>query len=231
MAEATLELDLEALESHLHDDGSHDDSLPLIDPAHLDAPTQPLKGPAYRKEDKVDEHVVDVDEDEDSVDLSRPLVPPKRPMAGFFLYINEKRASFKQEHPDAGVAEITKQLSAQWQGMTEEEQKVSPSLIFIVLWHGRMYIKVPDSSSIALYFVSRVSFMIPSWLTFVYIYALSSRIWRKQLKPRSPINWHWLATIALKSATLPISLTAAESKALQGKMVKMMACLRHSFCH
>ena len=70
----------------------------------------------------------DADDDE-KVDLTQPLVPPKRPMAGFFLYINEHRAGYKALHPEAGVAIITKALSEQWAGLGEEGQKVGRRLL------------------------------------------------------------------------------------------------------
>ncbi|BFU22639.1 high mobility group hmg box domain containing protein [Entamoeba histolytica] len=48
---------------------------------------------------------------------------PKRPPTPYFLYLNEHRASIKEEHPDAKVTEIAKIASEQWKALGEEEKK------------------------------------------------------------------------------------------------------------
>jgi hypothetical protein len=42
--------------------------------------------------------------------MIQPPVAPKKPMSGYFLYMQNKRVEYKKEHPNAGVTELTKAL-------------------------------------------------------------------------------------------------------------------------
>ncbi|EMD46595.1 high mobility group (HMG) box domain containing protein, partial [Entamoeba histolytica KU27] len=48
---------------------------------------------------------------------------PKRPPTPYFIYLNEHRASIKEEHPDIRFTEISKVASEQWKALGEEEKK------------------------------------------------------------------------------------------------------------
>lgn len=49
---------------------------------------------------------------------------PKKPCGAYIFFCNEKRPDVKKDHPDWGVAQIGKELGAQWKAATEESKKV-----------------------------------------------------------------------------------------------------------
>ena len=49
---------------------------------------------------------------------------PKKPCGAYIFFCNEKRPDVKKDHPDWGVAQIGKELGAQWKVATEESKKV-----------------------------------------------------------------------------------------------------------
>jgi hypothetical protein len=50
-------------------------------------------------------------------------VAPKRPMSGYFLFVQASRDAYKQTHPDASVAQITKALAVEWGALSDEEKR------------------------------------------------------------------------------------------------------------
>ena len=50
--------------------------------------------------------------------LNKP-VAPKKPMSAYFLYVNDNRVRYKEAHPEAGIADITKGLSDEWREVDE----------------------------------------------------------------------------------------------------------------
>lgn len=49
---------------------------------------------------------------------------PKRPMSGYFVFMEDFRKVYKEEHPDSkGVKEVAKEAGAKWKSMTDEEKK------------------------------------------------------------------------------------------------------------
>ncbi|XP_021735495.1 high mobility group B protein 7-like [Chenopodium quinoa] len=49
---------------------------------------------------------------------------PKRPMSGYFVFMEEFRKVYKEEHPESkGVKEVAKEAGAKWKSMTDEEKK------------------------------------------------------------------------------------------------------------
>jgi len=49
---------------------------------------------------------------------------PKAPLSSYMRFVNEKRASIKEEHPGAGIGEIAKVAGAMWKELDEDEKKV-----------------------------------------------------------------------------------------------------------
>lgn len=50
------------------------------------------------------------------------MVLPKKPMTGYFLYMNENREKIKQKQPELKNSEVTSLMADRWNGMTKEEQ-------------------------------------------------------------------------------------------------------------
>jgi hypothetical protein len=48
----------------------------------------------------------------------------KRPMSGFMWFINESRAEFVKKNPTAKLTEITKELSKQWNALSDKDKEV-----------------------------------------------------------------------------------------------------------
>ncbi|XP_057526685.1 high mobility group B protein 7-like [Amaranthus tricolor] len=49
---------------------------------------------------------------------------PKRPMSGYFVFLEDFRKEYKEIHPDSkGVKEVAKEAGAKWKAMTDEEKK------------------------------------------------------------------------------------------------------------
>ncbi|XP_074316179.1 high mobility group B protein 7 [Silene latifolia] len=49
---------------------------------------------------------------------------PKRPLSGYFLFLEDFRKTYKEEHPDSkGIKELAKDAGAKWKAMTDEEKK------------------------------------------------------------------------------------------------------------
>jgi len=53
-------------------------------------------------------------------DWTQVIPPPKAPLTAFFVYMQENRARYKAEHPDASISEVTKALTAQWKAPENE---------------------------------------------------------------------------------------------------------------
>jgi len=50
---------------------------------------------------------------------------PKRPPTAFFVFMEEFRKSYKEEHPDSkGVTAVAKEGGLKWKSLTDEEKKV-----------------------------------------------------------------------------------------------------------
>ncbi|KAL9229978.1 hypothetical protein vseg_005382 [Gypsophila vaccaria] len=49
---------------------------------------------------------------------------PKRPLSAYFLFLEDFRKTYKEEHPDSkGIKELAKDAGAKWKAMTDEERK------------------------------------------------------------------------------------------------------------
>lgn len=49
---------------------------------------------------------------------------PKRPQTAYFLFLEDFRKTYKEEHPDSkGVKELAKDAGEKWRSMTDEEKK------------------------------------------------------------------------------------------------------------
>ncbi|KMT02550.1 hypothetical protein BVRB_9g202370 [Beta vulgaris subsp. vulgaris] len=49
---------------------------------------------------------------------------PKRPMTAYFVFMEEFRKVYKEEHPESkGVKEFAKEAGAKWKALTDEEKK------------------------------------------------------------------------------------------------------------
>ena len=48
--------------------------------------------------------------------------PPKKPLTAFFIFLNDNRASYRQEHPELSFADLTKALSVQWASLDSVEK-------------------------------------------------------------------------------------------------------------
>lgn len=48
---------------------------------------------------------------------------PKKPCGAYIFFCNDKRPAVKKDHPDWGVAQIGKELGAQWKAATEDDKK------------------------------------------------------------------------------------------------------------
>ncbi|KAK9691469.1 hypothetical protein RND81_09G198700 [Saponaria officinalis] len=49
---------------------------------------------------------------------------PKRPLTAYFLFLEDFRKTYKEEHPDSkGVKELAKEAGLKWKAMTDEEKK------------------------------------------------------------------------------------------------------------
>ena len=48
---------------------------------------------------------------------------PKRPMSSYFLFLNERRETLKQEKPDLKMGEQTKVMTAEWKSMDAKKKK------------------------------------------------------------------------------------------------------------
>ena len=59
------------------------------------------------------------------VEGDEPAAPKvKRPMSSYFLFMNDNRAKFKEEHPKMTFGQLTKGLTDKWKNMTVTEKKV-----------------------------------------------------------------------------------------------------------
>ncbi|KAH9602740.1 hypothetical protein KSS87_023028 [Heliosperma pusillum] len=49
---------------------------------------------------------------------------PKRPLTAYFLFLEDFRKTYKEEHPDSkGIKELAKDAGAKWKALTDEEKK------------------------------------------------------------------------------------------------------------
>ena len=56
----------------------------------------------------------------------------KRPLSAYMLFANFRRPNLKQDHNEMSLADLTKVISAEWQGMNELQQKVIFALINLI---------------------------------------------------------------------------------------------------
>lgn len=48
---------------------------------------------------------------------------PKKPMGAYMWFCKDKRAEVKEKHPSWGVAEIGKEMGAQWKAISDKDKK------------------------------------------------------------------------------------------------------------
>jgi len=48
---------------------------------------------------------------------------PKRPLSAYFLFMNDKRESYKESHSDLGFGGVAKLASSEWKKMTNSQKK------------------------------------------------------------------------------------------------------------
>lgn len=47
----------------------------------------------------------------------------KRPQSAYFLFMNERRADFREKNPDMSIGQVAKGLSEIWKGMSADDKK------------------------------------------------------------------------------------------------------------
>lgn len=59
---------------------------------------------------------------EKPVKLAKDPNKPKAPLSSYMRFVSEKRASIREEHPDAGIGEIAKVAGAMWREVSDEDK-------------------------------------------------------------------------------------------------------------
>ena len=49
---------------------------------------------------------------------------PKRPMTAYFIFMQEKRESIREEDPNVGLVDLAKKMGERWKGLSDEGRKV-----------------------------------------------------------------------------------------------------------
>lgn len=48
---------------------------------------------------------------------------PKRAMSSYFMFMNDRRAKFREDNPEMSMCQITKALTEVWHKLTDDEKK------------------------------------------------------------------------------------------------------------
>ncbi|KNA04843.1 hypothetical protein SOVF_195910 [Spinacia oleracea] len=95
-----------------------------LDATTVEKPAEIKKKPAERKKPASSSAAGESKSKKRKLSKVKDPNMPKRPMSGYFLFLEDFRKVYKEEHPDSkGVKEVAKEAGAKWKSMTDEEKK------------------------------------------------------------------------------------------------------------
>ncbi|KAL2938991.1 High mobility group B protein 7 [Bienertia sinuspersici] len=95
-----------------------------LDATVVEKPAEVKKKPAERKKPASSEAGSESKSKKRKLSKVKDPNMPKRPMGAYFVFMEEFRKVYKEEHPDSkGVKEVAKEAGARWKAMTDEEKK------------------------------------------------------------------------------------------------------------